>query len=68
MHIVYDSIRLDSLTHGVLSGARVIMARRDLTRAERAAEEIRQQTGNGNVAVRHLDLASLHSVRQFASS
>lgn len=47
-------------------GARVIMACRDLTRAESAAEEIRKQTGNGNVAVRHLDLASLLSVRLFA--
>ncbi|XP_030013060.1 retinol dehydrogenase 12 isoform X1 [Sphaeramia orbicularis] len=47
-------------------GARVIMACRDLTRAERAAEEIRQSTGNGNVVIRHLDLASMYSVRQFA--
>ncbi|XP_034029634.1 retinol dehydrogenase 13 isoform X2 [Thalassophryne amazonica] len=42
------------------------MACRDLIRAERAAEEIRQSTGNGNVVIRHLDLASLYSVRQFA--
>ncbi|KAG7234024.1 hypothetical protein INR49_005986 [Caranx melampygus] len=47
-------------------GARVVMACRDLTRAERAAEEIRRTTGNGNVVIRHLDLASLYSVRQFA--
>uniref|UniRef100_A0A665SZV9 Si:dkey-23o4.6 n=2 Tax=Echeneis naucrates TaxID=173247 RepID=A0A665SZV9_ECHNA len=47
-------------------GARVVMACRDLTRAERAAEEIRQTTGNGNVVIRHLDLASVYSVRQFA--
>ncbi|XP_027131135.1 retinol dehydrogenase 13 isoform X1 [Larimichthys crocea] len=47
-------------------GARVVMACRDLTRAEQAAEEIRRSTGNGNVAIRHLDLASLYSVRQFA--
>lgn len=49
-----------------LPGARVVMACRDLTRAESAAEEIREATGNGNVVIRHLDLASLHSVRQFA--
>lgn len=42
------------------------MACRDLTRAEQTAEEIRQSTGNGNVVTRHLDLASLYSVRQFA--
>uniref|UniRef100_A0A3Q3MS71 Si:dkey-23o4.6 n=1 Tax=Mastacembelus armatus TaxID=205130 RepID=A0A3Q3MS71_9TELE len=47
-------------------GARVVMACRDLTRAERAAEEIRRSTGNGNVVIRHLDLASIYSVRQFA--
>ncbi|KAM6910544.1 retinol dehydrogenase 13 [Xenentodon cancila] len=47
-------------------GARVVMACRDLTRGEQAAAEIRQSTGNGNVVVRHLDLASLYSVQQFA--
>ncbi|XP_018534300.1 retinol dehydrogenase 13 [Lates calcarifer] len=47
-------------------GARVVMACRDLTRAERAAEEIRRTTGNGNVVIRHLDLASMYSVQQFA--
>lgn len=48
------------------TGARLVMACRDLTRAEQAAEEIRQSTGNGNVVIRHLDLASMYSVRQFA--
>lgn len=43
-----------------------MMACRDLTRAEKAAGEIRRSTGNGNVVVRHLDLASFFSVRQFA--
>ncbi|KAL6109891.1 uncharacterized protein ACO6RY_12934 [Pungitius sinensis] len=47
-------------------GARVVMACRDLTRAEQAAEDIRQSTGNGNVVIRHLDLASVYSVTQFA--
>ncbi|XP_053744149.1 retinol dehydrogenase 13 isoform X1 [Synchiropus splendidus] len=47
-------------------GARVVMACRDLTRAEAAAEHVRQATGNGNVVIRHLDLASMFSVRQFA--
>lgn len=42
------------------------MACRDLTRAERAAEEIRRSTGNGNVVIRHLDLSSTYSIRQFA--
>ncbi|XP_056618382.1 retinol dehydrogenase 13 isoform X2 [Triplophysa dalaica] len=47
-------------------GARVVMACRDLTSAENAADSIRRSTGNGNVVVRHLNLASLYSVRQFA--
>ncbi|XP_067261078.1 retinol dehydrogenase 13 isoform X3 [Chanodichthys erythropterus] len=47
-------------------GARVIMACRDLTRAESTAEYIRRSTGNGNVVIRHLNLASLYSVREFA--
>ncbi|CAK6982205.1 retinol dehydrogenase 12 [Scomber scombrus] len=47
-------------------GARVVMACRDLARAELAAEDIRKSTGNGNVVIRHLDLASLLSVTTFA--
>ncbi|XP_045061649.1 retinol dehydrogenase 12-like isoform X1 [Coregonus clupeaformis] len=47
-------------------GARVVMACRDLTRAARAADEIRQATGNNNIVVRHLDLASMYSVRELA--
>lgn len=50
----------------VFSGARVIMACRDLTRGEAAATEIRSSTGNTNVVVQQLNLASLGSVRQFA--
>ncbi|XP_058862353.1 retinol dehydrogenase 13-like isoform X2 [Acipenser ruthenus] len=46
--------------------ARVVIACRDLAKAEQAAAEIRRTTGNGNVAVRRLDLASLSSVRQFS--
>ncbi|XP_035686781.1 retinol dehydrogenase 13-like [Branchiostoma floridae] len=46
-------------------GARVILACRSLEKAEEAAKEIRSQTGNKNVVVHKLDLASLTSVRQF---
>lgn len=46
--------------------ARVIMACRDLQKAELAAKDIRAQSGNGEVIVRKLDLASLKSVREFA--
>ncbi|XP_037546696.1 retinol dehydrogenase 12 [Nematolebias whitei] len=47
-------------------GARVILACRDMTKARIAADEIRQKSGNGNVTVKKLDLASLQSVRDFA--
>ncbi|XP_056335691.1 retinol-DH_like_SDR_c domain-containing protein isoform X1 [Danio aesculapii] len=49
-----------------MRGARVVMACRDLSKAEKAAAEIRRSTGNGDIVVRHLNLASLYSVRQFA--
>ena len=47
-------------------GARVILACRDLAKAEAAAKEIRKETGNEEVAVYKLDLASLVSVRECA--
>lgn len=42
------------------------MACRDLRRADMAAQKIRGDTGNGNVVIRHLNLASLYSIREFA--
>ncbi|XP_073693218.1 retinol dehydrogenase 11-like [Garra rufa] len=47
-------------------GARVILACRDMGRANRAADEITKRSGNGNVVVKMLDLASLQSVRALA--
>lgn len=44
----------------------MILACRDMTRARIAADDIRQQSGNGNVVVKKLDLASLQSVRDLA--
>ncbi|XP_067895534.1 retinol dehydrogenase 12 isoform X2 [Heterodontus francisci] len=49
-------------------GARVIIACRDLTKAEAAAHEIREDTGNEQVIVRELDLANNRSIYQFAES
>jgi NAD(P)-dependent dehydrogenase (short-subunit alcohol dehydrogenase family) len=47
-------------------GATVVLACRDLGKAEQAAELIRDQAGRDSVAIVHLDLASLASVRQAA--
>lgn len=47
--------------------ARVVMACRDVGKAEEAARDIRKQAGasQGEVVIKHLDLASLRSVRTF---
>ncbi|KAM9754611.1 retinol dehydrogenase 13-like [Menidia menidia] len=47
-------------------GARVILACRDMDRANKAAQDVRKRSGNNNVIVKKLDLASLESVRHFA--
>ncbi|XP_074413007.1 flotillin-2 isoform X1 [Zonotrichia albicollis] len=49
-------------------GARVILATRSARRGEAAASRIRRETGNNEVLFMHLDLASLRSVRAFAST
>lgn len=48
-------------------GARVIMACRNIEKAERAAAEVRASArGRGEAVVRHLDTSDLASVRRFA--
>ncbi|XP_033119985.1 retinol dehydrogenase 12-like [Anneissia japonica] len=49
-------------------GAKVIIACRNMTKAQSAAEEIITDTGNRNVVIRQLDLASMESIRTFAKS
>ena len=48
--------------------ARIILACRNLQKGDAAAAVIREETGNQNVEVRELDLASLRSVSEFAAS
>jgi NAD(P)-dependent dehydrogenase (short-subunit alcohol dehydrogenase family) len=47
-------------------GAEVVLACRDLAKAERAADRIRAEAGRASVRVVRLDLASLDSVREAA--
>ena len=47
-------------------GARVILACRDQKRASAAAEDIIKKSGNANVIVSLVDLASFDSIKQFA--
>ncbi|XP_010571965.1 PREDICTED: dehydrogenase/reductase SDR family member 13 [Haliaeetus leucocephalus] len=49
-------------------GARVVLATRNAPRGEAAARRIRTETGNAEVLFMQLDLASLRSVRAFASA
>ncbi|KAM6372597.1 dehydrogenase/reductase SDR family member 13 [Pluvialis apricaria] len=49
-------------------GARVVLAARSAPRGEAAARRIRTETGNPEVRFMQLDLASLRSVRAFASA
>ena len=48
-------------------GARVVMACRDSSKADAAAQDIRRTNPKGEVVVRHLDLSSLASVSQFSN-
>ena len=47
------------------AGARVILACRSVQRAEAARDDIVKSTGNADVIVMSLDLASLRSIKQF---
>lgn len=49
-----------------LSGARIIMACRDMEKAEGARKEITEDCGNENIVVHKLDLSDTKSIREFA--
>ncbi|KAI4899091.1 hypothetical protein NFI96_027800, partial [Prochilodus magdalenae] len=46
--------------------ARIIMACRDISKAEAARKEITEESGNHNIVIRKLDLADTRSIREFA--
>ena len=48
-------------------GARVVIAARDLKRAEEVADEIRKDTQNNDIEVEELELGSLKSIRGFVA-
>ena len=48
-------------------GARVVLTARDLAKGEAVAQSIRESTGNTEVAVEELELASFASIRAFAA-
>ncbi|XP_018606592.1 retinol dehydrogenase 13-like [Scleropages formosus] len=50
-----------------LRGGRIIMGCRDMEKCEAAAKEIRRESLNHHVYARHVDLASVKSVREFAN-
>ena len=60
--IGYETAR--ALAH---KGADVVMACRNLQKADAAADQIRRENPAGNVEVMQLDLADLDSVRRFAA-
>jgi len=60
-----SGIGLETARELVFKGATVIMACRDASRAETAAEDIREQKPSGTVEVMTLDLANLSSIKTF---
>lgn len=63
-----SGIGLEAAKGLAAAGARVVLACRDASRAEGAAEAIRREVPGAELEVRVLDLASLVSVRDFAKT
>jgi len=60
-----SGLGFESAKELVRRGAKVILACRDLTKAEKAADQIRKQIGSNKVIPKVLDVSSLVSVRKF---
>lgn len=50
------------------TGAKVIMACRDMERAQAAVKDVIESSGNENIVCMKLDLADSKSIREFAES
>ncbi|KAK7078721.1 hypothetical protein SK128_005646 [Halocaridina rubra] len=61
-------IGLEAAKEFAARGARVILACRNLIKAEKVANDIKSLTGNSNVHVYALDTSSLESVRRFSKN
>ncbi|KAF7251567.1 Retinol dehydrogenase 12 [Varanus komodoensis] len=65
--LILKVVKMALYTRGEIPrGARVILACRDMAKAEAAACEIRSTTGNEQVIAKKLDLADTKSIREFA--
>lgn len=63
-----SGIGKDTAVALAVRGARVIIACRDVDKAEKAVREIKFKSHSLNVFHMELDLANLHSVREFCKS
>lgn len=64
--IVHLGIGYETAKDLAKRGARVILGVRNMQKGVKAAKEIVEATGNKNLLVRKLDLASINEVRSFA--
>lgn len=62
-----SGIGLETARELARNGASVVMACRSVDRGERAADDVRRDVPDADLRVEHCDLASLESIRSFAS-
>ena len=61
-----SGLGLESTRNLVGAGAHVVMACRNIAKAEAAARDVRNSSPQGTVEIRELDLSSLASIRRFS--
>ena len=65
-HLCFIGIGLETARDLSSRGARLILAVRNMEKGINAAKDIMKTTGNNNLVVRKLDLASTEEIRKFA--